>query len=212
MKKILLLTAIFLFYSIGLIAQNKAAISSAQSGNWNTTTTWNGGAVPTANDDVTIANTHTVNVLSSTGVAESITVASGGTLRIYQTLTVDNASSNAGELKVQTGGTLVLSAGNFTNSGAITIAKGVSMRMADATTLTNSGTINITSDSNEFGALKLNGTYTKSGSGSVTYGRYIIGVNYGDYLSFDITGNYLCPPYPECIEDYVGEQDINNCN
>ena len=39
---------------------------------------------------------------------------------------------------------------------------------------------------NEFGALKLNGTYTKSGSGSVTYGRYIIGVNYGDY--WDLIG------------------------
>ena len=36
-------------------------------------------------------------------------------------------------------------------------------------------------------------------------------VNYGDNLSFDITGNYLCPPYPECIEDYVGYQDTTNC-
>ena len=23
--------------------------------------------------------------------------------------------------------------------------------------------------------------------------------------------NQLCPPYPSCIEDYVGEQDISNC-
>ena len=24
-------------------------------------------------------------------------------------------------------------------------------------------------------------------------------------------GNQLCPPYPSCIEDYVGEQDTSNC-
>ena len=202
MKKILLLIAIFLFYSIGLIAQNKAAISSTGTGgSWNTTSTWSGGVVPTANDDVTILDGDVVNVISSTGVAESITVNSGGTLRIYQTLTVDNTSSNAGTLKVQAGGTLILSAGNFTNSGAVTIAKGVSMRMADATTLTNSGTINITSDSDSFGALKLNGTYTKSGSGSVTYGRYVIGIDYpGDY--WDLIG----PPVSgNDAADFIGD-------
>ena len=29
-----------------------------------------------------------------------------------------------------------------------------------------------------------------------------------DLLFFD---NNLCPPYPSCIEDYVGEQDISEC-
>jgi len=28
---------------------------------------------------------------------------------------------------------------------------------------------------------------------------------------FDIGNNHFCPPYPECIEDYVGEQDTSNC-
>ena len=27
-----------------------------------------------------------------------------------------------------------------------------------------------------------------------------------------ISNNQLCPPYPSCIEDYVGEQDTTNCN
>ncbi len=36
-------------------------------------------------------------------------------------------------------------------------------------------------------------------------------LNYGDNLSFDITGNYLCPPYPECIEEYVSYQDTTSC-
>ena len=29
---------------------------------------------------------------------------------------------------------------------------------------------------------------------------------------FNITNNQLCPPYPSCIEDYVGEQDTSNCD
>jgi len=28
---------------------------------------------------------------------------------------------------------------------------------------------------------------------------------------FDISNNQLCPPYPECIEDYVGTQDTSDC-
>ena len=29
---------------------------------------------------------------------------------------------------------------------------------------------------------------------------------------FRISNNQLCPPYPSCIEDYVGVQDTTNCN
>ena len=28
----------------------------------------------------------------------------------------------------------------------------------------------------------------------------------------DISDNQLCPPYPSCIEDYVGEQDTSDCD
>ena len=28
---------------------------------------------------------------------------------------------------------------------------------------------------------------------------------------FNISNNQLCPPYPSCIEDYVGEQDTSDC-
>ena len=36
-----------------------------------------------------------------------------------------------------------------------------------------------------------------------------IGWSGGD---FSITNNQLCPPYPSCIEDYVGEQDTSGCD
>ncbi len=32
-----------------------------------------------------------------------------------------------------------------------------------------------------------------------------------DGWEFNISNNQLCPPYPSCIEDYVGEQDTTNC-
>jgi len=35
-------------------------------------------------------------------------------------------------------------------------------------------------------------------------------LNFTDYR-FNISNNQLCPPYPSCIEDYVGEQDTSDC-
>ena len=37
------------------------------------------------------------------------------------------------------------------------------------------------------------------------------GMNDWGYEFFNIQENQLCPPYPSCIEDYVGNQDISNC-
>ena len=30
--------------------------------------------------------------------------------------------------------------------------------------------------------------------------------------NFSISNNKFCPPYPSCVEDFVGEQDTTNCN
>ena len=37
------------------------------------------------------------------------------------------------------------------------------------------------------------------------------GNNSWGFPNFLIVNNQLCPPYPSCIEDYVGEQDTSNC-
>ena len=31
------------------------------------------------------------------------------------------------------------------------------------------------------------------------------------WVTFDISNNQICPPYPSCIEDYIGEQDTLAC-
>src|SRR5688572_10072423 len=59
-KKVTFLTALF---SLSLFLNAYAAtITSATSGNWNSTTTWVGGVVPTSFDDVRIANGHAIEI------------------------------------------------------------------------------------------------------------------------------------------------------
>ena len=35
--------------------------------------------------------------------------------------------------------------------------------------------------------------------------------NWSDPNYFNVSENQLCPPYPDCIEEYVGDQDTTNC-
>ena len=37
-------------------------------------------------------------------------------------------------------------------------------------------------------------------------------INWSSFTYFRIFNNQLCPPYPSCIEEWVGVQDIANCN
>ena len=38
-----------------------------------------------------------------------------------------------------------------------------------------------------------------------------LNINWASESNFKINQNRLCPPYPICIEEYVGEQDDTNC-
>ena len=48
-------------------------------------------------------------------------------------------------------------------------------------------------------------------SGHVPESICNLNLNDDDYLEFDLTGNLLCPPYPECIEDGIGYQQTADC-
>ena len=68
------------------------------------------------------------------------------------------------------------------------------------------------SDLSELETLRLEYNYL---SGFIPESVCELEVNYSDYLSFDLTGNYLCPPYPECINDsdqMYWYQDTLYCN
>jgi hypothetical protein len=38
-----------------------------------------------------------------------------------------------------------------------------------------------------------------------------LNMNWSDPNNFNISENQLCPPYPDCIETYAGEQDTSGC-
>ena len=48
-------------------------------------------------------------------------------------------------------------------------------------------------------------------SGEIPESICNIDMNWSNPNNFNIYENQLCPPYPECIEDYVGEQDTSEC-
>ena len=39
-----------------------------------------------------------------------------------------------------------------------------------------------------------------------------LNMNWSNPNYFNISNNQLCPPYPSCIEDYVGNQDTSDCD
>ena len=39
-----------------------------------------------------------------------------------------------------------------------------------------------------------------------------LNINWSNTHDLNISYNQLCPPYPSCIEDYVGEQDTSDCD
>jgi len=38
-----------------------------------------------------------------------------------------------------------------------------------------------------------------------------LNINWGNSYHFRIYNNQLCPPYPSCVENHVGEQETSDC-
>ena len=49
-------------------------------------------------------------------------------------------------------------------------------------------------------------------SGEIPSSICNLDMNWEDPNNFNISENQLCPPYPSCIEEYVGEQETANCD
>jgi hypothetical protein len=95
--------------------------TGAVSEDWATAGNWQGGSVPTTNDDVIIPNVSRDPVLSGRHPAKSLTILSGGFLTISDadTLNLSGSISNGGALLMGNNAALYI-AGNYSNSGSLT--------------------------------------------------------------------------------------------
>lgn len=153
---------------------------SVANGNWDTASTWNKNAVPTASDVVYIANGTTVDVTSVPAFASSILVYSGGTLNVSgSTLSVTTTLTNNGTVNTNSGD-LIIAGGTATgisntSTGTFVVAGGTvtlgpsgggNRLLSNAGTLTVSGgilTIN--------GQLSVTNTFNQSGGAIIVDGN-----------------------------------------
>ena len=141
---------------LGRLAGSNSAVPrdtitcAAPGGNWSSTTTWTGGVVPTAADDVTIGGGCAVTV-DTAAAALDVTVSTGGTLQ-YEDTTARTLTVGA-NVTVDTGGTLQSAA-----TGAQT-----GHNLSVGANLVNQGTIDFSTNADTAGA-----SITFSGAGTAS--------------------------------------------
>ena len=166
---------------------------SITNGNWESASTWNKNAVPTAADNATIANGTTVTVNSTAAVANSVVVNTTGVLTVSgSTLVTTTTLANSGTINV-TGGALT-STTTTTNSGTINVSSGTltsttALTNNAAATITVSGTGNIVSLGNN--TLTNSGTINANGGTvniSSTAGASATGVTNNSGATLSVAG------------------------
>lgn len=118
---------------VGFTAQAGEIKSAGAKGSWSATTTWIGGVVPTAADNVTIADGDTVTLDNKNILCTNLTIGEGvsGVLQTSKTDTVVMVVS--GNILIKTGATFKV------QSNSITSSTGVAHRLDLGGNLTNSG-------------------------------------------------------------------------
>ena len=48
-------------------------------------------------------------------------------------------------------------------------------------------------------------------SGDIPESICDLNITWSDSAKFNLSNNKFCPPYPSCIEEYMGDQDTSNC-
>ena len=157
--------------------------STAAGGNWNATTSWVGGVVPGAADNVTIVDGATVTVTASSALCTNLTVGGGTSgilnvggfiITVTGTTTVMNGASlnitsataaktfadvtiNSGGIWNNSGSSAVTITGSITNNGTFTSGTGTYTLSGAAKTVSGS-----TSPTTFGGAVAMSGTYTNN--------------------------------------------------
>jgi hypothetical protein len=153
---------------------------SAQSGPWNTGSTWVGGAVPTPGDNATIASGHTVTIDGSNSITNvtvngTLLVGNDGTARTFTVL---------GDMSIS-------ATGNFSSGSAATHS------VVFGGNLINNGTLNL----NPGGGSVTNATFSKNGNQTIsgtgaTTAFNLINMNLGTSVSntLEVTSSNFAAP------------------
>ncbi len=160
---------LFLFFLASRAASAGTVTATASGGNWNTTTTWAGGAVPLTTDDVvipsgsavTVDGTNTCASLKLTGLGGSyaFTVSSLKSLTVTGTVTIENAQAGSNTVTLSVAGTLkaanlVVGAASTGNKNAkVSVGSAGRLEITNNITFNTRGTVAITS-----GTLALGGS------------------------------------------------------
>jgi hypothetical protein len=204
MKKILLITIIFISFSV--LAETKTA---AGSGFWNSIT-WSPAGEPDSDDDVIIPDGITVIINDAAKTIRSLTIQNDGsndnpgTLKNNFPLTITGTSSTdstiSGKLEVNSTATLTESDITIGGDGIITIFAGKQLIFSSSSSsISNSGVITLNSSSSLFSSL----IYKGSSTVAVTYKRSISGVS----AAWDLIGS---PVSGETASDIVAQTAIAN--
>lgn len=165
----------------GSQATNAAGnVISITSGNWSVPATWNCSCVPSAADNVTIANTHTVTV-DVNAVCNHLTVGQGasGILQIGNSAVVRTFTAG-GNITVNNGGVFKVNAASATTHSLS--VKG---------NITNNGTINFSSGTNLCNVSFIkNGNQILSGTGATNnYNKIVLNMGTSINNTLNITSN-----------------------
>ncbi len=139
--------------NISLTSRAPGVFISVATGNWNTASTWDANAVPTASDTVIVSTGHTVTA--------DIATASAADLTVNGTLAYATACTN-----VSVVGNLIVGSAGLINVFATTTGKTLTV----SGNITNDGRIDISVGSTSAGTLTLNGSTVQTVSGSGIFG------------------------------------------
>lgn len=108
-------------FQVGYNAALDTPVTSVQTGDWNTASTWSSNSVPTCGDTVTLLSGHTVTVNAASSAA-GVNISAGATLvSDSSTLTIGCTNNNATFFN---GGTYTINGGSLVVNGNVVHANG----------------------------------------------------------------------------------------